>query len=106
MLRPEFFELCDSSLPLLSPPFGIWKIPPLCPEGGLADGFVGGRTGPGFWEGTGPFGTCGVTLGIVCDSLTWVRLRALVVVEEVVVEEVVLEAPGEAEGLSFHLSFL
>ena len=104
MLCPDL-EPSEGSLPLLSPPLGMWKLfPPfpLATVGNLAWvlfplvlgtvlagilvlelvallallawvvafeelALVAPR--PGCWEGTAPFGTCGVTLGLFCSPL-------------------------------------
>ncbi len=104
MLCPDL-EPSEGSLPLLSPPFGMWKLFPLFPLatvfnfawvlfplvlsavlagilvlellvlGALFalvvafEGMALVSPGPGCWEGTAPFGTCGVTLGLMCDPL-------------------------------------
>ena len=77
MLWADALDPCEGSLTLLSPPFGIWKLPPALAAGGVGGVLVGGEVGSevggfddvGFWEGTAPFGTCGVTLGLMCDPL-------------------------------------
>jgi hypothetical protein len=104
MLCPDL-EPSEGSLPLLSPPLGMWKLfPPfpLATVGNLAwvlfplvlstvlagilvlelfallplfvlvvalEGMALVAPGPGCWESTAPFSTCGVTLGLMCDPL-------------------------------------
>jgi len=88
MLCPDL-EPSKGSLPLLSPPFGMWKLFPLVLSVVLAgilvleplvlgtlfalvvafEGMALVSPGLGCWEGTAPFGTCGVTLGLMCDPL-------------------------------------
>ncbi len=93
ILSPEAFEPSEGSLPLLSPPLGMWKVFPLVPVIGLAGmlllvvmvalveafEWVGLGPDPDCWEGTAPFGACGVTLGLLCDPLAGVEVGLAVV---------------------------
>jgi hypothetical protein len=84
----------------------MWKVFPLAPVVGLAGtlllmvallgAFVGAGLGPDpdCWEGTAPFGACGVTLGLLCDPFAGVEVGLAVVV---------LVDSEEPEGLSLSL---
>ena len=135
MLCPDF-EPSEGSLPLLSPPLGMWKLLPpfpLATVGNLAwvlfplalDTVLAGilvlelvallallawvlafeelalvAPRPGCWEGTAPFGTCGVTLGLMCDPLAGPEgVIGLGMFEDLADSE-------EPRGLSLSLSFL
>ncbi len=134
MLCPDL-EPSEGSLPLLSPPLGMWKLFPLFPlvtvvnfawallpplvlstilAGTLVlellavwavlalvvafKGVALASPEPDCWESTAPFGTCGVTLGLMCDPLA----EAGVVVGLGMLE--VLADSERPEG--FSLSFL
>ena len=96
MLWPDALDPCEGSLTLLSPPFGIWKLPPALAAGGVGGVLVGSEVGSevggfddvGFWEGTAPFGTCVVALGLLCSTLAGVD------------EVLEVEDPDWPEGLS------
>ena len=79
MLWTEILEPWEGSLALLSPPLGIWKLPPLLLALGIGGFVVGSQVESfddivGCWEGTAPFGTCGVALGLMCAALAGVDL--------------------------------
>jgi len=96
MLWVDVLEPFEGSRPLLSPPFGMWKLPSAFAVEGVGGGFVGSEVGGfddvGFWEGTDPFGTCVVALGMLCSTLAEV--------DEVLEEAEDSEWP---EGLSLSL---